>query len=156
MSERPATSLPLPAWLAFLARRYHRDRSHRYAENAYFFQRTSMRLVRTLICNPGTRKPEFLILNNNMLTSLSVWISCGVSEEVTFEHVIQGPGRISSGYRKIRFCGEQGAKDGLQYLWVDTSCINMSRDVELSDSIASMFHNYQQAPHRVSPKLAIV
>jgi hypothetical protein len=28
------------------------------------------------------------------------------------------------GYRKLRFCAEQAAQDGLQYFWIDTCCID--------------------------------
>ena len=31
------------------------------------------------------------------------------------------------GYRKLRFCAQQAAKDGLQYFWIDTCCIDRTR-----------------------------
>ncbi|MCJ1334506.1 hypothetical protein MMC10_011218 [Thelotrema lepadinum] len=39
------------------------------------------------------------------------------SEEVMFEDMIGGTGREKAGSRKIKFCGEQAASDGLQYFW---------------------------------------
>ena len=53
-------------------------------------------------------------------------------EEVTFEDLKDGSGKTKKGYKKLRFCGQQAARDGLQYFWVDTCCINKSRDTELS------------------------
>jgi hypothetical protein len=44
------------------------------------------------------------------------------AQEVTFEDLISGAGKIKSSYDKIKFCGEQATRDGLQYFWVDTCC----------------------------------
>ena len=44
------------------------------------------------------------------------------AEEVTFEDLQNGTGMKKAGYQKIRFCGEQARRDGLQYFWVDTCC----------------------------------
>lgn len=43
-------------------------------------------------------------------------------EEVTFKHLMNGTGQDKSGYNKIRVCGQQAKRDGLQYYWVDTRC----------------------------------
>jgi hypothetical protein len=66
-------------------------------------------------------------------------------EEVTFDDFKEGNHTIKTGYTKIRFCGEQAARDGLQYFWVDTCCINKSNYTELSEAINSMFRWYQNA-----------
>ena len=66
-------------------------------------------------------------------------------EEVTFKDMIEGTGRSKTGFDKIRFCGEQARRDGLQYFWVDTCCIDKSNSSELSEAINSMFHWYQNA-----------
>jgi hypothetical protein len=47
--------------------------------------------------------------------------------------------------KMLQFCAQQAARDGLQYFWVDTCCINKSRDSELSEAINSMFRWYHQA-----------
>jgi hypothetical protein len=67
------------------------------------------------------------------------------NEEVTFEDMINGVGIGKVGYRKIRFCGEQAQKDGLQYFWVDSCCIDKSSSAELSEAINSMFRWYRNA-----------
>jgi NB-ARC domain/Heterokaryon incompatibility protein (HET) len=67
------------------------------------------------------------------------------SQEVTFEDIVNESGRNKAGYEKIRFCGEQAARDGLQYFWVDSCCIRKSSDAELSEAINSMFRWYQCA-----------
>jgi hypothetical protein len=63
-------------------------------------------------------------------------------EEVTFEDLAKGIGENKYSYKKIWFCGEQAWKDGLQYFWIDTCCINKADPAELSEAINSMFRWY--------------
>ena len=67
------------------------------------------------------------------------------SQELTYEDLSEGTGQRKSGYKKLLFCAEQAAKDGLHHFWVDTCCIKKSSDAELSSSINSMFRWYQRA-----------
>jgi hypothetical protein len=67
------------------------------------------------------------------------------AEEVTFEDLQNGTGTKKTGYNKIRFCGERARRDGLQYFWVDTCCINKSSSAELSEAINSMFRWYRES-----------
>src|ERR1700761_9261600 len=74
----------------------------------------------------------------------------GDDDEVVFEDFVEGSrlsgfGRSKAGYRKIQFCGEQAARDGLQHFWVDTCCINKPNNTELSEAIISMFRWYRNA-----------
>lgn len=59
--------------------------------------------------------------------------------------MVEGSGRGKVGYNKIKFCDEQAARDGLQYFWVDSCCIDKSSSTELSEAINSMFRWYQSA-----------
>ena len=67
------------------------------------------------------------------------------TEEVTLEDLMKGTGKDKTGHNKIRFCGEQAARDNLQYFWVDTCCIDKSSSAEVSEAINSMFSWYQRA-----------
>lgn len=67
------------------------------------------------------------------------------NEEVSLKDLTSLHGKTKKGYRKIRFCGEQAARDGLQYFWVDTCCIDKSNYTELSEAINSMFQWYRGA-----------
>jgi hypothetical protein len=49
------------------------------------------------------------------------------------------------GYRKLKFCAEQAAQDGLQYFWIDTCCIDRWDNNERSKAINLMFQWYQNA-----------
>lgn len=66
-------------------------------------------------------------------------------QEVTYEDLISGVRESKAGYEKIKFCGEQAAKDGLRYFWVDTCCIDKSSSTELATAITSMFRWYRNA-----------
>ena len=84
----------------------------------------------------GDRVPQYAILSHTWGAD---------TEEVTFRDLIDNTGKSKAGYNKIRFCGEQIIRDGLQYFWVDTCCIDKSNSVELQEAINSMFRWYQNA-----------
>jgi hypothetical protein len=67
------------------------------------------------------------------------------AEEVTFEDLQNRTATKKAGYNKIRFCGEQARRDGLQYFWVDTCCIDKSSSAELSEAINSMYSWYRES-----------
>jgi len=72
----------------------------------------------------------------------------GVDEdEPTFSDLENGSGTSKAGYAKLQFCGRQAEKDGLEYFWVDTCCINKANHAELSEAITSMFRWYRDAQH---------
>ncbi|KAH7396273.1 P-loop containing nucleoside triphosphate hydrolase protein [Pyrenochaeta sp. MPI-SDFR-AT-0127] len=66
-------------------------------------------------------------------------------QEVTYHDLVAGINKEKTGFKKIVFCGEQAAADGLRYFWVDTCCIDKSNNNELNTSINSMFRWYQLA-----------
>ncbi|PVH70364.1 hypothetical protein DL98DRAFT_554076 [Cadophora sp. DSE1049] len=56
--------------------------------------------------------------------------------------ILKRASKGKAGYGKIQFCGEQARRDGLQYFWVDTCCIDKSNacyvylpDVSQSSSV---------------------
>jgi hypothetical protein len=67
------------------------------------------------------------------------------NEEVTFKDLMESSGKTKAGYRKLQFCGQQATRDGLQYFWVDTCCINKPSKTELQKAINSMFCWYRNA-----------
>ncbi|KAH9205342.1 hypothetical protein DL95DRAFT_451266 [Leptodontidium sp. 2 PMI_412] len=101
-----------------------------------------MRLLK--INGPG----EFSLVQVASHTTLSYAILSHTwtdGQEVTYQDLISGAGNSKSGYDKIKFCGEQATRDGLQYFWVDTCCIDKSDPAELSKAINSMFRWYRNA-----------
>ncbi|KAL5374449.1 hypothetical protein DPSP01_011902 [Paraphaeosphaeria sporulosa] len=67
------------------------------------------------------------------------------NEEVTLEDIMNGTGKSKTGYRKIQLCAEQAVRDGLEYFWVDTCCIDKEDYAELAHAINSMFRWYRDA-----------
>jgi hypothetical protein len=84
----------------------------------------------------GIKPPPYAILSHT-------WGADG--DEVLFHDIESGTGKSKAGYRKIHFCAEQTAADGLAYFWVDTCCIDKKDAVELQTAITSMFSWYENA-----------
>lgn len=53
--------------------------------------------------------------------------------------------RLKEGYAKIEGCCEQAVRDGFEYIWIDTCCIDKSSSAELSEAINSMFNWYKKS-----------
>jgi hypothetical protein len=106
------------------------------------YARIKMRLLRhksdvdfELVTFSNDDLPPYAILSHT-------WID---GEEVTYNELVTGTGKNKAGDAKIRFCVDRAAKDGLQYSWVDTCCIDKSTSDELSTAINSMFRWYQRS-----------
>nr|POE83352.1 vegetative incompatibility protein het-e-1 [Quercus suber] len=65
-------------------------------------------------------------------------------EEVTYEDILNGNGTSKPGIgsQKIQFCVRQTRQDGLEYFWVDTCCIDKSKETELGKALRSMYRWY--------------
>lgn len=67
-------------------------------------------------------------------------------EEVILQDLNTDPNVESKkGYAKIKYACDQAIRDGLDYCWVDTCCIDKTSSAELSEAINSMFLWYQNA-----------
>lgn len=53
--------------------------------------------------------------------------------------------RKLKGFRKIVMACREALDDDLQYIWIDTCCIDKSSSAELSEAINSMYRWYQRA-----------
>ncbi|KAH8621150.1 hypothetical protein IG631_24204 [Alternaria alternata] len=88
----------------------------------------------------GDKIPSYAILSHT-------W----EGQEVTFadlkdlDNAVDVDIQRKEGYRKIRFCAQQAERDGLDYFWVDTCCIDKTNSQELQEAINSMFCWYQKA-----------
>jgi hypothetical protein len=81
--------------------------------------------------------PPYAILSHT-------WGSDG--DEISFQDVKKNRARSKPlGYRKVRFCGDQALKDGIQFFWVDTCCIDKGSSQEVSEAINSMYRWYHDA-----------
>ena len=65
--------------------------------------------------------------------------------EVTFEDMCRNPNYCTlKGWSKIKECARLAKRDDIEYIWIDTCCIDKSSSAELSEAINSMFRWYQQ------------
>jgi hypothetical protein len=67
------------------------------------------------------------------------------TDEVNFKDLTENHYKNKTGLGKIRFCADQALKDGLEYFWVDTCCIDKSSSAELNKAINSMFEWYSKS-----------
>ncbi|KAK3317764.1 heterokaryon incompatibility protein-domain-containing protein [Cercophora scortea] len=67
-------------------------------------------------------------------------------EEVTFQDWQSlESAKTKAGFTKIEGACRQAIRDGLEYVWVDTNCIDKSSSSELSEAINSMFAWYRNS-----------
>ena len=68
-------------------------------------------------------------------------------DEVTFKDMrkYRAVAESKKGFQKIRHCADQAVKDGIDYVWIDTCCIDKSSSAELSEAINSMFRWYRNS-----------
>ncbi|TVY33712.1 Vegetative incompatibility protein [Lachnellula occidentalis] len=66
-------------------------------------------------------------------------------DEVTFQDVCDGSGVNKAGYSKLTSCCTQAAADKLNFVWIDTCCIDKTNNVELTEAINSMFQWYKKS-----------
>ncbi|KAF2208075.1 hypothetical protein CERZMDRAFT_21249, partial [Cercospora zeae-maydis SCOH1-5] len=67
-------------------------------------------------------------------------------DEIGFDDLRSGNFlKSSTGWHKIQHCRRQAARDGLQYAWIDTCCIEKRSSAELQEAINSMYHWYSRS-----------
>lgn len=66
-------------------------------------------------------------------------------DEVSLQDMLSATAVKKAGYIKLKLCCNQAVEDDLQYVWVDTCCIDKTSSAELSESINSMYRWYQNA-----------
>ncbi|KAK4629244.1 Vegetative incompatibility protein HET-E-1 [Fulvia fulva] len=66
-------------------------------------------------------------------------------QEVLFEEIGTPAAKSKAGHQKIEFTCKQAVRDNLDYVWVDTCCIDKRSSAELSEAINSMYRWYNNA-----------
>src|SRR5438270_544652 len=89
--------------------------------------------------NEELAKPQYAILShcwgeNNEEVKLSEMEGLPAMKKKCRDMVRRCPG-----YRKIVSTCEQARKDGLEWVWVDTCCIDKGSSAELQEAINSMY-----------------
>lgn len=71
---------------------------------------------------------------------------CWSDEEVVFSDLADiTEARKKQGFSKVEKTCEQAVKDGFDWVWIDTCCIDKSSSAELSEAINSMFAWYKNS-----------
>lgn len=83
----------------------------------------------------ASTRPSYAILSHR-------WVD---GNEVTFEDMQRPHRQWMPAWPKITMCCQQALADGLDYVWVDTCCIDKNSSAELSEAINSMYMWYSQA-----------
>lgn len=66
-------------------------------------------------------------------------------EEVTLEDMEKGNSESKKGYQKLKKSCNRALKDGYEWIWIDTCCIDKRNSAELSEAINSMFKYYSHS-----------
>lgn len=67
------------------------------------------------------------------------------ANEVTMQDMQRGDADQKPGYKKVSMTCEIAKNHGLDYVWIDTCCIDKTSSAELSEAINSMYRWYQEA-----------
>ncbi|KAL6363264.1 hypothetical protein LRP88_02675 [Fusarium phalaenopsidis] len=67
------------------------------------------------------------------------------AEEVTFQDMELGKATSKKGWAKVKDSCSMARKNGFDYVWLDTCCIDKTSSAELSEAINSMYRWYQEA-----------
>jgi hypothetical protein len=91
------------------------------------------------------RKVQLEEFSENAIPPYSILSHTWEGDEVSFYDMQHSNFARKEGYLKIKYSCDQALKDGINYVWVDTCCIDKSSSAELSEAINSMFRWYRDA-----------
>ena len=100
------------------------------------------------------RRAKVLDFGDDRETKYAILSHRWVGKEVDYDEIVE-PAKMAveerneirqrGGYRKILDSCKQAQKDGYEWLWVDTCCIDKRSSAELSEAINSMYRWYENA-----------
>ncbi|KAL4082142.1 heterokaryon incompatibility protein-domain-containing protein [Scleroderma yunnanense] len=100
------------------------------------------------------RRIKVLEFHDDEATNYAILSHRWIGQEVSYDEVVELAKmdreeryeiRQRDGYRKILDSCEQTKKDGYEWLWVDTCCIDKRSSAELSEAINSMYRWYENS-----------
>jgi hypothetical protein len=115
-----------------------------------------MRLINTTTGQFGifwdTQCPQYGILSHtwgdeevSYLDYLFLTSNLSVTSAGVVHALLKSPRSNSEGIRKVQGCCELARSRGLEWVWVDTCCIDQNSSAELSEAINSMWGWYRDA-----------
>ncbi|KAL4071630.1 heterokaryon incompatibility protein-domain-containing protein [Scleroderma yunnanense] len=100
------------------------------------------------------RRTKVLEFCDDEATAYAILSHRWIDQEVNYDEMVElgkmdaeerDEIRQRNGYRKILDSCEQAKKDGCEWLWVDTCCIDKRSSAELSEAINSMYRWYEKS-----------
>jgi len=92
-----------------------------------------------------TRTLELEEFGENQVPQYAILSHTWDKEEILLQDFKAGNGKDLSGFKKIKNACSTAAKDGFEYIWIDTCCIDKTSSAELSESLNSMYRWYENA-----------
>jgi ankyrin repeat protein len=102
-----------------------------------------MRLLKTV--PPDNGGFEILEFRDHDVPPYAILSHTWGDKEVTLEEVNELGAKSKAGYAKIKQCCAIARAAGLDYVWIDTCCIDKTSSAELSEAINSMYRWYEEA-----------
>ncbi|KKA30491.1 hypothetical protein TD95_000650 [Thielaviopsis punctulata] len=65
------------------------------------------------------------------------------SDEPTYQDLKAGNAASRRGFRKILGCCRQALRDGYEWVWADSVCIDQTSPAEVSEAVNAMYHIYE-------------
>jgi hypothetical protein len=132
-SARSLSSTPTTSAFSLFSRLL----SPRYTLSSLVFDFITTLLEMHLLHFPDDGTPTLEFVGNNPQPYAILSHTWGHDDqEVTYRDIQQGTGEHKDGWQKLRFCRDQAKRDGLQYFWIDTCCIDKSSSAELVQMVS--------------------
>lgn len=93
--------------------------------------------------NSSTGEPQLKEFTGNKIPEYAILSHTWGDDEVLFSDLCNRSGRLRRGFWKLEYTVWQARKDGYQWVWIDTCCIDKSSSAELQEAINSMFNWYR-------------
>lgn len=93
----------------------------------------------------NTKKLKLCYFNNDDKVEYAILSHRWEEEEVSLQDFRDGSGIGKRGYAKIKQSCYMALQSDIQYIWIDTCCIDKTSSAELSEAINSMYKWYEHA-----------
>ena len=104
-----------------------------------------MRLIKIPKDGAASSKLELEEFTGDEIPKYAILSHTWTKQEVLFEDVKTNQAHTKAGFRKLIFAADQARAHELEYLWVDTCCIDKSSSSDLQEAINSMYAWYRDA-----------
>lgn len=92
-----------------------------------------------------TAKLKLKLFSNDDEVKYAILSHRWEEDEVSMEGFTASDVHLKKGFAKIKHACAAALKDGWEYMWVDTCCIDKTSSAELSEAINSMYRWYEKA-----------